>query len=697
MGTVGYMSPEQIRGHATDYRSDIFSFGTILHEMITGKRAFQEETVAETMSAILKEEPGDLSESNPNISPPLERIVRRCLEKKPDRRFQSTADLGFALEALSGSSGSAATIIAPVSSRKFDRERLIWSGVCAVLLLFAAGLAFFYFRMGTPAQPVRLALQPPSTATDPSAITVSPDGSRVVFRAHNSDGRRVLWVRAFNTLEAQPLSGTEGAIAPFWSPDNRHVGYFAAGKLFRIDTEGGRPQVLCDAFDDRGGSWNGDGVILFSGNEGLYRINASGGQPALATKLEPTEEAHRWPYFLPDGRHFVFLADASRAENHNIRLGSLDSDETKILFPAISRIVYAPPGYLLFVRQSALFAQRFDLKELKMSGDPVVVADQIADIGGNHEFDYSVSDNGILLYQVGSRISQLTWYDRTGKETERFGEPADYTQVAAFSDSHGAVVTIVDPDRRNGDIWLVDFNRGTKSRITFDPHGEFDPHLSPDGNRVVFASTRKEAGWNALFQIQVTGEAEDELFSELTTEAFPTSWSPDGKSILFNYCRNKETCTLRILSVEGERQSRPYLQTAPFHQYDGQISPDGKWVAYVSEESGRPEIFVQSFPEPGQKRQISTAGGNFPLWRRDGREIFYLSIDEKVMAVDVKTTGTFESGIPQALFQANLKSMSGYGYAASADGQRFLVNTRTSLPGGPSLIVVLNWATGLKK
>ncbi|HEX9423962.1 MAG TPA: protein kinase, partial [Pyrinomonadaceae bacterium] len=331
MGTAGYMAPEQVRGRAVDHRADIFSFGAVLYEMLSGRRAFHGDSAIETLNAILKEEPAELTTTNPNIAPALERVVWHCLEKSPERRFQSAGDVAFALESVSGvtshpSQQTLAPLGALAASRIWTRERLIWLGICTILLLCISALAFAYFsRSQATNHAIRLALTTSQKATLPARITVSPDGLRVTFIANNTDGKRLLWVRSLESLTAQPLSGTEGATSPFWSPDNRFIGYFANGKLFKVDASGGRSQALCDVGEDRGGAWNRDGVILFAGSEGLYRVSAQGGTPILATKVDPKEEAHRWPYFLPDSHHFVFLGDAQTTENHHIRLGSLDS------------------------------------------------------------------------------------------------------------------------------------------------------------------------------------------------------------------------------------------------------------------------------------------------------------------------------------------------------------------------------------
>ncbi|HEX7294925.1 MAG TPA: protein kinase, partial [Pyrinomonadaceae bacterium] len=371
MGTAGYMSPEQVRGRNVDHRTDIFSFGAVFYEMLSGRRAFHGESAVETLNAILKEDPPDLSATNPNIGPALERVVAHCLEKSPERRFQSATDVAFALESLSGvtsfqSQRTVADIRSLTPSRLFTRERMIWAIICAGLLVAVAALAFSKFSRTEPnAQVTQLGLSLPENVARVASVNISPDGSRVAFVSR--EGKREIWIRSLDSASAQPLAGTDGAMSPFWSADGRSLGYFADDKLYKVDASGGRPQYLCDVRDNRGGAWNRDDVILFSGPEGLYRVSANGGAPSLATKKDPDkEEAHRWPSFLPDGRHFVFLADAGMSDNHHIRLGSLDSKESQILLGAISRVVYAPPGYLLYVNQGALVAQPFDSEKLKL-------------------------------------------------------------------------------------------------------------------------------------------------------------------------------------------------------------------------------------------------------------------------------------------------------------------------------------------
>jgi eukaryotic-like serine/threonine-protein kinase len=702
MGTVGYMSPEQLRGQTVDHRSDIFSFGTVLYEMLAGQRAFHKDSVADTISATLKEEPADLSAANTNTSPAIEGVVRHCLAKNPEQRFQSARDLAFALEALSGQSGSTAATIITSPLRRINRERVAWIALSGLLLLISLVLAFAYFsRSQASLHAIRLALTPPKNMTALSEVMVSPDGLHVAFTAPNAEGKRMLWVRSLDSLNAQALPGTEGAASPFWAPDSRFLGFFAGGKVNKIDSSGGRPQALCDAPENRGGAWNRDGVIIFSaGNKGFYRVAASGGTPTVVTKLDATEEAHRWPYFLPDGRHFIFLGDAGRTEDHHIKVGSLDSPDSQNLLNAVSRVAYAS-GYLLFVRQGTLVAQPFDPDKLKLTGEPITIAEHVADVGENHEFDFSVSDNGLLSYQSGNPTSQLTWFDRSGKQIGTVGEPDNYVHVALSPDQRHAAVELLDADARNGDVWLFDLTRGTPARLTFDPQWDFEPQWSRDGSQIVFSSNRSGGGEKVnIYERPANGAGDDQLLLQSDAGKFVLSCSTDGRFVLYenwDYLKAKSKVELWVLPLAGDRQPKPYLQSTSFDQLQGQFSPDGHWVAYASNETGRYEVYVQSFPAPSTKTQVSTGGGGWPTWRSDGKELFYISADQKLMAVDIKAGNAIESGIPKALFPLSAKLTNGYSYAAASDGQRFLINRLVEGNNPAPITVALNWTSDLER
>ncbi|HJP95406.1 MAG TPA: protein kinase [Pyrinomonadaceae bacterium] len=701
MGTAGYMAPEQVRGRIVDHRADIFSFGAVLYEMLSGRRAFHGDSAIETLNAILKEEPAELANTDPHIAPALERVVWHCLEKTPERRFQSASDIAFALESLSGVTSHPSQQTVALSklsaSRTWTRERLIWIGVCVVLLATASVLAVAYFsRSDSNVHAVRLALVTPEKATVPSNITVSPDGLHVIFIATGADGKRVLWLRSLDADKAQPLAGTEGANTPFWSADSHSIGYFANGKLFRVDASGGRPQFLCDVREHGGGTWNRDGVILFAGPEGLSRVSAQGGTPSLITKVSPNEEAHRWPYFLPDGRHFVFLGDAQTTENHHIRLGTLDTQETQILFSAVTRIAYAPPGYLLYINQGALVAHPFDSQTLKLTGDPTIVAEHIAEIGDNHEFDFSVSNNGLLAYQVGSQTSQIAWFDRGGKKLSTVADPDSYASIALSRDGKRALAGLLDADGRQSDIWLLDLSRETKSRLTFNAQSDGDPVWSPDGNHVVFTSNRAGDGHIHLYDTSANASGDDQLLLTSESDDIPTNWSRDGANLLFMRFQNKVPASIWILSL-SDRQAKPLLQSPAFDQVAAAFSPDGHYIAYESNESGRFEVYVRTFPLSGRKWMISSGGGTSALWREDGKELFYLSSDGKLMSAEMKNSASFETRVTKELFLVDIKRGPGYPYAVAPDGSRFLINTATEVGNPAPMIVVLNWPATLKQ
>jgi serine/threonine protein kinase/dipeptidyl aminopeptidase/acylaminoacyl peptidase len=699
MGTAGYMSPEQVRGRPVDHRTDIFSFGAVLYEMLSGRRAFHGESAIETLNAILKEDPPDLT-TNPNVAQALERVVSHCLEKNPERRFQSATDVAFALESLSGitsfpSQHAVTTVSARSPSRLFTRERLIWAAICTLLLVVAAALAFSNLSRAKPnIHPVQLALSMPEKITRVANVTVSPDGFRVAFVSW--EGKREIWIRPLDGTSAQPLAGTDGAISPFWSPDSRFLGYFAKGKLYKVDASGGRPQVLCDVREDRGGAWNRDGVILFAGPDGLYRVSAQGGAPTLATKTDTMEEAHRWPYFLPDGKHFVFLGDAASSENHHIRLGSLDSQDSQILFGGITRIAYAPPGYLIYVSQGALVAQPFDSQKLRLSGEATTLAESVATVGDNHEFDFSVSENGVLAYQSSSRKAQLVWIDRSGKNLGVVGDPDAYAAIALSPDGKRALTSLFDADGRMSDIWLFDLSRPNKSRLTFDPQSDGEAVWSPDGQRIVFTSNRGGNGHSNLYITSANASGNDQKLLVADADDIPTDWSHDGQYILIMRW-TKDHAGIWLFRPTIDSEAKPLLWSAAFDQGTGVFSPNDRFIAYTTNESGRFEVFVQSFPPSDNKWPVSSGGGVLPLWRHDGRELFYLTLDGKVMSVDVKTDGPFESGTPKELFQTDIQQGPGLPYAVTPDGSRFLVKAAADTHNSNPLMVVLNWTAKLKQ
>jgi serine/threonine protein kinase len=702
MGTVGYMSPEQVRGKKVDHRCDIFSFGAILYEMLSGRRAFHGESPADTMSAILREDPPELSETNHQVSPALERLVNHCLEKDPEARFHSARDLAFAIEALSGSaptsSQTLATTTLPRRSMK-ARELTAWIVAIIAILIAAVALIIPYFhRPSAETHAIRFTIPAPENVSLTNFIALSPDGLRLTFTGRDRTGKNLLWVRPLDAFDAQPLPDTTDAAYPFWSPDGHFIGFFAQGKLKKIDVSGGRPQTLCDAASGVGGTWNSDNVIVFtpSTREALYRVSADGGTPTPVTALDNSrgETSHRQPYFLPDGGHFLFLGFNRQSDNH-LYVGSLDSKETKSLSTIHNNAAYAAPGYLIFRREDRLMAQAFDPTSLQLNGDPFPIGEQLIYIPGPVGFtSFSVSSNSMLVYRSGSMAgSDLGWFDRAGKPLGLLRPRETFVNLSISPDGKRVAYSVGGSSSR--DLWLLELGKDLPSRFTFGPANNWLPIWSPDGSRIVFASNRD--GPIDLYQKSANGAGGEEVLLKSTEDKLPTDWSSDGQFILYDVIDPKTRGDLWILPLSGDRKPFPYLQTQ-FTERHGQFSPDGHWIAYSSDVSGQFEIYVQSFPVAGGAHRVSNNTGMQPRWRRDGKELFYISADRKLMAVNVNAgPSTFESGEPKPLFDTRITVLEGRNiYAITNDGKRFLINSGES-PFGAQLNVVMNWTADLKK
>ncbi|HXI62633.1 MAG TPA: protein kinase [Pyrinomonadaceae bacterium] len=716
MGTVGYMSPEQVRSQPIDHRSDIFSFGAVLYEMLAGRRAFDRDSAVESLNAILKDDPPELTETSANINPALDRIVRRCLEKKPERRFHSAHDLGFALEALTASSDSSLkTMTSAVVAENQTASGILrllrnkWLGwaMAGALILLTLGLAWAYFaRPSTSdARVMRFSILPPEKATliAGQAPTVSPDGTHLVFVVTDATGRTVLYLRSLDSLAAQALVGTEGGLLPFWSPNSREIGFFAGGKLKKIDIAGGQPVTLADAPVPRGGTWSQDGVIIFSPAPPAptLRISASGGEPTPLNVVDiPNGKSPRvFPQFLPDGRHYLFFKGGSaKIGTRAVMVGSLDSQEAKAILATDFVPLYAKPGYLLFRRDAKLMAQKFDADRIELSGDPFPVAEQIGFDGLTYQTLVSASDQGVLAYQsLGAGKTQLVWFDREGKRLGVLGPPGDYSDLSLSPDDRRLSLFQVDPDTGNADIWLMDLASGAPSRFTFDTAVDFTPVWSPDGERIVFASLRD--GVPNLFQKMANGSGQEDSLYKSPLAKLPSSWSTDGRFLLCGTVDPKTRWDLWVLSLSDQKWES-FLQT-PHNESRAMFSPNGRWIAYESDESGKKEIYVQTFPASGAKWQISVSGGSQPRWRRDGKELFFLGGDRKVTAVEVNIDAPgFVHGAPRALFETRIskgEDRPGNQYVVTSDGQRFLVNTVAEEGAYTPINVVLNWTADLKK
>jgi Tol biopolymer transport system component len=646
----------------------------------------------------------------------LRSLLRRCLQKDPKRRLQTITDAKFEIEEIVNEPVSETPVSASIPNRPDRRFRFALAGL-ALALLTAATLAVIHWREAPPdIRETRFAISPGETVgpLDAFSLAVSPDGRRVAFTGIAG----TLWVRPLDSLEAVQLAGTERGFAPFWSPDSRSIGFFDGGKLKRVAIGGGPPQIVCDAatLATSRGTWNADGTILFGSGPVLYRVSAAGGQPAKLTELDQSrqETNHSNPFFLPDGRHFLFLARSSMPGNSSIRVGSLDSAETREVIKAVSEAAYAPPGWLLFQRDGTLFAQSFDAGRYELAGEPVRVAEGIVNsFAGLAAF--SVSNTGVLVYRTGGGVAEreLAWFERSGRRLDTIGSRAGYTNLELSPDQTRLAVDITDPRLGTRDIWLMELARPVTTRLTFNTEGDQRPVWSPDGKTVVFQLGRAGQGDEITAKLS-SGIGSQETWLKTDGVAVPYSFSPDGRFLLMLRARTQgATGNLWILPLEGDRKpyvviKSPYWDTPGISvpggsgENHGQFSPDGKWIVYASNESGRNEIYVESFPPGAGRWQISTTGGLQPRWRRDGREIFYVATDGKLMAAAVQGGGAFQAQTPVALFQTPLNGLTfapggSRQYEVSADGQRFLVNMPVSLTASTPITVVLNWAAALKK
>jgi eukaryotic-like serine/threonine-protein kinase len=715
LGTLQYMAPEQLEGGEADARTDIFAFGVVVYEMATGKKAFDAKTQASLIAKILETDPPPISSLQPMTPPALDRVVKKCLAKEPEKRWQAASDVCDELKWIADEAAPRTTTpAAPVASgRKNWLRTALWAGA-AVAACIVLGLAVWYLKPA-PARPdtraVRFFVSPPETwsfaeqldsnGLGPAPLVVSPDGHQIAFAATSAEGKTSLWLRSLDTLAAQALTGTEGGLRTFWSPDSRFLGFFADGKLKKIDVSGGPPITLCDSGPGFGGTWSRDGVIVFAptGTSGLQKVSASGGVPTAATELGAGEVGHRRPFFLPDGRHFLYYAARSGTPGRSsVYVSSLDSAERKLLLSSDSVNVVYSQGHLLFLRETTLMAQPFDARRLIVTGEAFPIAEKIQTTSTNPHYGYfSASENGVLAYQTGQGAagSQLTWFDRTGKQIGVLGDSRAYGDLELSPDQKRASVNTL--SQAGADIWLYDVARGLQMRFTFGPGVAYNSIWSPDGSRVVFNANHK--GHMDLYQKASSGAGTEEVLLEDNVNKYPASWSPDGRFILYVSTGTPTGNDLLVLPLSGDRKPVPFLQTQ-FNEGAGHFSPDGRWVAYQSDESGKYEVYVAPFPGPAGKWQISTAGGQAPRWRRDGTEIFYVAPDNRMMVAAANGKGgTFEVSAVKPLFETHAITGRGYSYDVSADGQKFLINSAAHQNGsGPAPItVVLNWTAALKK
>jgi Tol biopolymer transport system component/predicted Ser/Thr protein kinase len=701
LGTFQYMAPEQLEGREADTRADLWALGCVLSEMATGKKTFVGQGHASLISSIMTAEPLPLSQIQPMVRPALDRLVRRCLAKDPEERWQSARDVVSELKWIAEGESQVAAA-APEVMKRNRRERLTWGAVMLVLGLTAGiGAAVLLLRAPLPAtspDTLRLDVLPPDGSLSSGPFDLSPDGRAIVFTATGPDGKTALYWRGLDMLDARKLPGTEDASLPFFSPDGRSVGFFSGKSLERIDLVGGPPRELAAASDPRGASWGAAGVIVFSPDSGgpLFRVPAEGGDAVAVTKLDAgkQESSHRWPHFLPDGKRFLFMSRKPEPPRLSLELGSLDGKERKRLADADSSARYGG-GNLFFQRQTTLFAQRFDPVRGALSGEPRPLADDAwidSDTDGLAAF--AASSDARFAYRRGGIVqSRLTWIDRQGRAIRTVGEAGLLYGLNLSPDGRRILIVRNDPSPTGwvGNVYVVDDASAMMTRVTFTGNAT-SPLFSPDGTRVAYASDHN--GPFDLFEHSVSGTGEEKLLLATPHWKYPESWSPDGKFLSYRVIDPVTGVDIWILPRTAGAKPFPLLRTAAAES-NSRFSPDGRFLAYTCDESGREEVFVQPFPATGAKWQVSRAGGFSAAWRADGGELYYAAPDSQLMAVTVtRSPAGLVFAPPRALFRLPIKrggSTSNY-FAAARDGQSFLVLERPTEAVASSIVVVLGLA-----
>ncbi len=684
IGTIPYMAPEQLEGKDVDARTDIFALGAILYEMSTGVRAFNAASNASLIAAIMREEPPPPSQVRGLTSRGLDQIIRTCLAKNPDERFQSAHDVRIALQMLS--TNGEAVVVGPKDETR-RRPWLMPLIVSLLALMTIAAAAALYLRPREESRSYRFNIYPPPGSTFPSlgeggGVALSPDGRQLVFEATTPEGRTYLWLRALDSEVPVMLDGTQGAEYPFWSPDGRAIGFFADGKLKRMSVPDGPAQTICDAASGRGGAWNGEGVIIFASASDvpLQRVAASGGQPEALESPTPEENSQRWPVFIDD-EYFLFVGQSQVPSARGVFVGSLRSRETHRLLPNALSVAFAAPDRLYFVRDDVLVRQRLDLKHFALAGDAATISNQMVYFADRAYVPVTAAAGGTVVFRRnGASNMRVTWFGRDGLRQGTIGEAGEYEGVSIAPDGARVAFGYFDAKESLNHIAVAATHGGLPRRFTFSTGNQYSPVWSPDGTRVAFSDD--QAGVDTLSSRPLSGTSNEKpLIPPPKSPTYAQSWSPDGESLLFRAQDEKTGYDIHVLSMKSGKTAE-YIGGAA-DQSQGQFSPDGLWVAYTSTESGRLEVYVQPFPATGARWQI--APGEQPRWRKDGKELFFLAPDRTLMAMRIRVPGAFDAGTPQRLFQSPYIPVGDIGvsqsYDVTADGLRFLV--AATEPGSP--------------